>query len=474
MATTILGRDSMKLIVATGYDQLDEIISEQFEGIEVVGQAIYGEQIVKLALEKQAEIVLFSETLPISRRNNEDFVGAETNIIKIVEELVDENVRVVMMINQRPSGHYFLEQLIQRGVYDLIMGDNIHIDYIKDMLFQPRTRKDVKHLITEKEVRTDDEYRAKNIHIQHQQEETEQEQEEVHKSSVKFPKMPSINFPDFKGIIPKNLPEMRMPNVSKFVPKFEIPKVDLKIVDYHIVNPKIIAVGSLHGGAGSTFFLQNFSRYISSFDVPCGIIETPSITNPWYKILSREEKAPASWKPWHLQLREEATIRNETKWEIDGVYYMPLSEEKDITDEEAKTLLQVARQIPILFVDLSSTWDDPLSKQTLQLCDELWVVTQPDPAHLFSQKAKQASLNLTIDRLGNKGCVFIGNKWSKDVHIDAVPIQPIVTIPYFTENIKAMMKAKPLYSYSPKLFSFFDALYERVIGKKVKGSLFNW
>ncbi|RNB56549.1 hypothetical protein EDM57_12135 [Brevibacillus gelatini] len=156
----------MKIVFATGDEALDDYVSKK-DGILEVGRALYAEQLVTMVPSLKPDVVLFSETIPTSRFDqNAGHVGAEANILKIMESIVEEGIRVVMILNERPPGHPFLARLIGLGIYDLIMGDTIKVDQVIAALHHPGTRKQVKHLLRqEEELTSEDTYRAKEIKL---------------------------------------------------------------------------------------------------------------------------------------------------------------------------------------------------------------------------------------------------------------------------------------------------------------------
>jgi putative lipoic acid-binding regulatory protein len=157
---------ALRIVFATGDEALDEYVSKK-EGILEVGRALYAEQLATMVPALKPDVVLFSETIPISRFDQQaGLVGAEANILKIMESIVEEGIRVVMILNERPPGHPFLERLIGLGIYDLIIGDTIKVDQVIAALHHPGTRKQVKHLLRqEEELTSEDTYRAKEIRL---------------------------------------------------------------------------------------------------------------------------------------------------------------------------------------------------------------------------------------------------------------------------------------------------------------------
>lgn len=165
--------------MATGDQALDDYLGKQ-EGFYEVGRAVYAEQLVSLVPSLKPDVVLFSETIPVSRLDQKAaHVGAESNILSIMETIVEEGIRVVMILNDRPPGHPFLERLIGLGIYDLVIGDTVNVEQVIDALHHPGTRKKVKHLLHPETMKSDDAYRAKEMKLVADQEEKPDHQQPI-------------------------------------------------------------------------------------------------------------------------------------------------------------------------------------------------------------------------------------------------------------------------------------------------------
>jgi hypothetical protein len=489
-------------MLATEDQTLNQAIAN-FDGIEVVGVVDYAENLLDKASEVKPEVVLITETLPINRFKKGKYIGAETNLLKICERLVDEGIRVVIIINDRPMGHPFLKGLVGLGVYDIIMGNPIHISQIEKAINEPHSRKDAKmKFVGVEELVEDtpstDENRMKFLQIVSGLEKERKfnplfglfKRKDMKDSQTASP-VPEDNSKqegeDFNTIIPieteNKKPKIKLPEIRLFKNAKEYLKKNKEEIS-HIqeksetksnfdkkfylrksgIKPLLIAVMSLHGGAGSTWLLHNFSRYLSVCGIGNTILEALYPADVWYHLLLRESTPSQDWVCWHTSVLEERDIYKDQYWEIGRTLYIP---KKDVdgtrfTEDHAEKLIQLSRKNSILFVDLSHEWNDPISKATLKQADEIWMVGQPNPAILDAQAYRRTEIMLLLERF-KENFIFIGNLWS-NVNYDHFPLRPEIMIPYCKDNVNALLEGKSLYDYNKKSLGVFKHLAKRIEG----------
>ncbi|MCM3454872.1 hypothetical protein M3685_13170 [Heyndrickxia oleronia] len=405
---------------------------------------------------------------------------------------------ILVFTSEVQEDTHFLQKLIQIGIYDLYFEDEITVDHILNWLSKKKTLADVQHLITNYNGTTNDDigesqsYFSDENQVENDEIEVEEESKSFRKKDDGIPKKishffqreqapkkekptkslqnaPTNKFGNFKINNP-------FENIKMKTPSFSLPS---KNTVTGVVQPKVIAVGSLHGGAGSTFLIHNFLDYLSDEGLQAGVLEATEHSPVWLQIRGREiGQIPTGFESWISQLKNTNTFNSRAKIENQGIYTIPISATdllSGIDIESLHTVIFTARQIPLLFVDISTDWDNPLAKETLKICDEFWVVVNPDPNHFSSQRHKKKTMmNVAYQQAGEDHCIFIGNKWGKGVNSDEFPLQPNITIPYFEQAIKSNMDGKSLYSMNPRLFkTLFNKLGKKVIQPiKTKQSFF--
>ncbi|HWO75030.1 MAG TPA: hypothetical protein VNM69_03815 [Bacillus sp. (in: firmicutes)] len=409
----------------------------------------------------------------------------------------------------------FISRLVQLGIHDLHLTDDLSIDDIKMWLDNPRSLADVQVLIgnyvsssrdtidevtiNQRDFQSSHQEREvyEEIHSDIEDREDVNEKEKGHKRfNLKVPtiSVPNLSLPKFKKEKTKDTasyereeqgeetdeesPTSRLNrreghkrklNIQVKMPSFSIASKTAAPVTAQMIQPKTIVVGSLHGGAGSTFLIHNFTRYLSKRKLVSGVLEASYKNMIWYEKVTREIGKPHHFEAWYKQLKRNPYLTASARIALGDTHILPYDMDdelsEDVTEENARILIHTAKQIPLLFIDISSDWDNPIAQQAIQLCDEFWIVTRPDPDHLFSQRhAKRTFMNKAAHHLGGENCLFIGNAWESDIDEDVFPIDTFVTIPYLEENIEALMKGLPLYEIQSKwLEKPFNALAERIL-----------
>lgn len=230
------------------------------------------------------------------------------------------------------------------------------------------------------------------------------------------------------------------------------------------VIPKMIAVGSIHPGAGSTFFIHNFSRNLSDLGIPCSVVEAFNEYEALYSLFSAELEPPENWDSLHQIMSKGFKNAAGPRWQFEDVTVFAQKdvENKQLDIEMTKELLFAARQAPIVLVDISHNWDDPISKEALRICDELWCITEPNPHYIRANKAHFKHIIQVTDRIGEDNILIIGNRWEPEADISKIP-ELFTTFPYYKENVKALNQGVPLYRLKPKVFyKPFDELSQRL------------
>lgn len=223
------------------------------------------------------------------------------------------------------------------------------------------------------------------------------------------------------------------------------------------VKQNVIAVVSLTPGAGATFFLHNFTRYLSlQCGVQSSVLDTPSEFPMWYHLLKEEQEPHQHWKDIHSLIKDQPTTYiHAPKWNIDDIFYFPTTKgirngiTNDFTSLQAKELLYYSRMTFTTFVDLSHTWDNSLAQETLAICDQLWIVAEPNFQGFKSAEINHQKIGMVLERIGEENVIMIGNKWGTSKEI---PLIPEIKLPYFIEQQIASHKNKPLFKLKPKLF----------------------
>ncbi|PFT46086.1 hypothetical protein [Bacillus cereus] len=228
------------------------------------------------------------------------------------------------------------------------------------------------------------------------------------------------------------------------------------------VKQNLIAVVSLTPGAGSTFFLHNFTRFLSlDHGISSSVLDTPSEFPIWYHLLNAEQEHHEYWEEVHQAIKTRPeTFGYIPRWSIDNINFFPCqsstldlnskdpNKNRDFTPLEAKELIFHSRSSGITFVDLSHNWSNKLATETLALCNQIWLIMEPNYQSLAAAGHQHKILKGFEQLAKDENIVTIGNKWNRK--FDDV-LSPEIALPYFESQVEASLKGIPLYTLQAKL-----------------------
>lgn len=124
-----------KIMLAIGHKKFEEILIKQLKDkYDFTGIAPYREAIVSEAMRSTPDIIVIRENL--------EGLTNMTDIIYSLREKVP-TARIVFIALERPAGDEFLATLVAYGVYDLLVGTNIKISELANLINTPNTFGDV-------------------------------------------------------------------------------------------------------------------------------------------------------------------------------------------------------------------------------------------------------------------------------------------------------------------------------------------
>lgn len=408
-----------KIIIASANADFAESLKKHFERyhfkvveiVVVLEHLIETLEMLRVEGERVDGIILTSD---IGRKNGDKRLELVSDVLLTIRERYSE-VNVVVLANES-QGHPFLAELVSMGIYNIFIkgGSDFTIPALISTFEKPVAFSEVaKYRNADPKILWNREIRggqAIQIHLsQTDNANTKAQEEESNDEDNHNPKKKRSFFlfedgeDEFDGFMPPKVREKVV--IKEKTVEIEVPK-------YLTISPKTIAVISLYPQAGSTFLIDNFVTYLSNSNIPAGVIETASRSPVWIEMLG-EEKTPPEWVPWIKQIKENGFVRKGTEWKENNVYYMPFSREplEGITQEDALKFFYLTKQIPILFVDVSHNFDNPITDVALHQSDEIWLVIAGDPVQINVNAEKVTNIINQIDQ--NKPTVIIGNKWTK-------------------------------------------------------------
>lgn len=513
-----------KVLLAIGNDKFNALLRSPLSPyFKVLTEEVYSRKYLEEFLQDHnPDIIIVHDYFLTSEKEDEFEQEVEwLQIIERIRQQYDDEKRIVFICERNP-GDPFLSELVSRNVLDIFHNRNIDINGIIEQLNdQPRYSK-VAYLKVEDSSKR---YKSVGSSLFDFRTEEEKEQESIDQSAfleeatveeVPPPKkfgLPKFNLPNLKRSNNKleeinedeDVPTItRRQSVKDVKPKTErkVPRFNEELEvetdrqettpkrkslfnifgntgntnsanrnnnDYQLgtFQPRLIAVGSLQPGAGSTFFLYNFTRYLSDYGVPSAVLEGLNDLDALFALVGSESPPNFDWESVHnivIENDNSQHLYSVPKWTVERTIFIPTLDVpiKKFNSHHAKEILYFARQSPIIFVDISHDWSNPIAQEALAMCDELWCITEPNPMYLEVQRKHHQAIFQVSSRVGEENVIVIGNKWGNGVDNSRFP-EVFARIPYIPENIKAMSSSMPVYRMKPKAFTEFSVLYEKLI-----------
>ena len=185
--------------------------------------------------------------------------------------------------------------------------------------------------------------------------------------------------------------------------------VEIKVPQMIAIPNKLIAVASLYPGAGSTFLISNLAKILNELHVPIGVLEPVGVKPIWYELLFGMKNAPSNWVSFASQIKTHQTIKTESVWQEENIVWMPLEPNfngNDWTQDDTYTLINIARQVPIILADISTNWDEDMVKAIINMATEIWVVVGSSPVKVNCYKDRLIRL-----KTHHSKTIVVGNYW---------------------------------------------------------------
>lgn len=504
--------EKKRVLLALGNEKFNQILRKALqENFIVLNDEVYSIKYLEELIEESKPDIILLHDYYLASEKTEPY-ERETEWLETIENIrrvYDDNKRVVF-ICERKQGDPFLSELINRNVLDIFHTRSLEVNkIIEQLLDEPRYSK-ASYLKVEgssqryansntfkplpSNVEDNNDADNKKPDVETEEQETEESKEKkasrfslpnipvprIVKPTISLPKKAKKPEPE-QVPVPEPEPEVEEQVYDDFE-KYDDVEAETKektrfsifgggkrsSKDYNIatIRPRLIAVGSLHPGAGSTFFLHNFTRYLSDKGISSCVLEGLNDVDALFALAGSEEPPNFEWESLHNLVieRGQHQLYSLPKWTIDGTIFMPtLNVDKERFEPNyAKDLVYFARQSPLVFVDISHDWTDPISREALGMCDELWCVTEPNPMYLEVQRKHHQYIYQVSDRVGEDNVIVLGNKWGNGVDLSRFP-ELYVRIPYIPDNTKALSNNVPVYRMKPKSLSGeFSKLYKRL------------
>lgn len=283
----------------------------------------------------------------------------------------------------------------------------------------------------------------------------------------------------FVRFIPKNTLNNKnndFKQLDKYHSKHIFSSNEINSTLYQTIPSKIVVVGSLYRGAGSTLLSTNLARMIGERGVDVAYVEHPLIKPYMFDYLqihasvneekeyfdvAREIKAHGL-----VRSKQQEWVQHKVKWHVIDSRKPPLTS----FSYENMLVLSHAIHTSVLVIDISNRWLDPEIQKFLYLADYIYLCIEPDPIKydwsLFNYGAEQVQEKMIMDFLNDDKKLaeydLINMKYIKGIEFKAwnemLQKKPLVKIPYINyEDIqRAVYKSTLLYDLNQEYYLMLE------------------
>lgn len=250
---------------------------------------------------------------------------------------------------------------------------------------------------------------------------------------------------------------------SKVVIQEKVIEKEVIRTAYQAIPSKVIVIGSLYRGAGSTILATNLARMIGERGIDVSYVEHPLIkpymfdylqvhrnTDREYFEISREIQSEGL-----ARSKREQWIEHKVKWHIIDSRKPPLPS----FTYENMLVLSHAIQSNVIVVDISDRWLDPEIQKFLCLADNIYVCVEPDPIKydwsIFEHTENNTKEKMIMDYLNNNKNLphyeLVNMKYADGIDTklwnEMLHQKPIAKVPYisYSDVQKSLYKSKLLY-----------------------------
>lgn len=202
------------------------------------------------------------------------------------------------------------------------------------------------------------------------------------------------------------------------------------------LQPKLVLIGSLYPGAGSTFTALALAYALDRAGTPHAVCEHPAAAPELYAVLFGERQAPKGYVFAAERIRSAghpgpAWTRGHTLWVPSHPDSDPDGWESALTFE---WLYEVRR--PLLICDVSHCWTAPSVSMLLAKADDVLVVVDPTPSKLANARTKALLRRLAdADGAGRTRVSWVANRDvpspRRSSWLAMLPQQTAVSLPVF-------------------------------------------
>ncbi|WP_090821330.1 serine/threonine-protein kinase [Paenibacillus sp. yr247] len=257
---------------------------------------------------------------------------------------------------------------------------------------------------------------------------------------------------------------------------------------------KLIVIGGLFAGVGSTFTAICLARTLHAMHIPNAVVEQPTIEPDLYMLLFGDTKAPKDYA-FVSKLIAEQTVSTTSTWTNGFSTWVPNHPEgfpNNWQPADSFKLLHTIKK-PIVLWDVSTHWEHPSVQELCHSADEIIVVLDASPGKC-NRPSSRALFNRfdTYQKRGKK-VHYVANGYLpgnfRNEWVDSLPAAPLCTLPEISraEVIRAVWRGECIQdqpevleqlsvALAPLLRVILteDTFRKRGLKLKARKSLFSW
>jgi hypothetical protein len=166
-------------------------------------------------------------------------------------------------------------------------------------------------------------------------------------------------------------------------------EVEVERLKYASISPKLVVVGSLWSGAGSTTFSTNLAKAIAKRNVYVSYIEYPGVKPymfDYLNVIEKEKELKFVYPDLPRELIEKGFIPPGRGWKHGGIQWIVEDTRSPSIQtwsyEHMLKLTYSIRNTPVTIVDISNRWLSNDVKDFLHHADSIYVCVDPDPVKI--------------------------------------------------------------------------------------------
>lgn len=246
---------------------------------------------------------------------------------------------------------------------------------------------------------------------------------------------------------------------------------------------KVIVVGSLYNGAGSTFLGSNLARALTETDLTISYVEHPTIPPYMYEYLQLSSASTNPNDNDFIELAEQLVKQGQpigkqqyeskygVQWLLNHPNFAPYPQ---YTFEELVTKVYTL-QSNVIVVDVGTNWLDKEIQKFIRLADQILLCVEPDTiknmaVHNQPLQKKIVETLQAPELIGKFETVLMKHVHNIDLKNvrQHLPKAPITEVPYidFRDYVQALYKTRLVYDlpeYTKDLSAAFAPIIQRSV-----------